>query len=406
MADDRVSLHFDTLNESTENFISYSIESDFSLGSDSFEFVLYDENRERLRRQTTPWNIVSIYVNGHLQLNGRIDSRTGDGSRVTIKGRDKLAEMIGSSISPSDKFTKGQDLAAAILSATLSYGINEVEPLGNNLMRSTQTGIPGFQKAPSKDYRTATVSETTSTPSGDVYSFIQSVVELKGFTIQPSISRFKLAICAPEYNQDPSYGFFRYSGDNNFQNTILSGTVVEDWSKVPTVTSCKKKLGHGKGKHFVNAGSEQSTFGPDAFSPIGKNPRIREVIYGKDFKESIAIEHIWRPKNEGVQDNITKMYRPLIIDSKEAKTQEELDNTLRRAIAERLKDTLVCEYTLPGHTDPNTGAIYAIDTTATVIDEPENVNEVLWIESRKLYKSDGGPTLTTVTLIRPEAFAF
>jgi len=56
-------------------------------------------------------------------------------------------------------------------------------------------------------------------------------------------------------------------------------------------------------------------------------------------------------------------------------------NAMLRAIAERIKDTLLYQCTVNGHINEESGAIYSVDTLVEVFDEVRDVFETLWVEA-------------------------
>lgn len=69
-------------------------------------------------------------------------------------------------------------------------------------------------------------------------------------------------------------------------------------------------------------------------------------------------------------------------------------------------DTLAYRVTLRGHTDPETGAIWTVDTMVNVQDEICGVNEPLWIAKRTLRFSPTEGSTTQLECWRPGSFPF
>jgi prophage tail gpP-like protein len=99
------------------------------------------------------------------------------------------------------------------------------------------------------------------------------------------------------------------------------------------------------------------------------------------------------------------VYKPLYFKDRDSRNQEQLDYSVRRMVAEKLRDTLVYTCTVRGHVDPVSGALWGTDTIAHVYDEVEDVGEPLWIHDRTLYNDGSGPR-TDLTLFRPGSYLF
>lgn len=149
------------------------------------------------------------------------------------------------------------------------------------------------------------------------------------------------------------------------------------------------------------------TFDDTAASPIGKILEVQRAITSDDGI-IVVREKRFDPKKG---DNTTygydpPVYKPLFYRDKDSRNDEQLDYSVRRAIAEKLRETLVYTCTVRGHIDPKSGAVWTVDTIAYVHDELEDVDEPLWISERTLV-NDGtsGPT-TELVLVRPGSFVF
>lgn len=69
-----------------------------------------------------------------------------------------------------------------------------------------------------------------------------------------------------------------------------------------------------------------------------------------------------------------------------------------------MKDTLLYDVTMRGHVDPESGAVWSVNTMVEVDDSVADVHERLWILQRKLSYSKEEGAITTMTCIRPESF--
>lgn len=97
--------------------------------------------------------------------------------------------------------------------------------------------------------------------------------------------------------------------------------------------------------------------------------------------------------------------RPLFLHDEESKTQEQLENFVRREMAQRLRASLEVHMVVDGHRAPN-GAYWATDTMVTLRDDLSGLNEALWIVARTFQKSRHDGTTTELQLIRPYSLVF
>jgi|1185.fasta_scaffold04371_2 hypothetical protein len=100
------------------------------------------------------------------------------------------------------------------------------------------------------------------------------------------------------------------------------------------------------------------------------------------------------------------VYKPLFYRDKDSRNDEQLNYSVRRVIAEKLRATLTYNCTVRGHVEPKSGATWAVDTLVNVRDEVEDVNEAMWILERT-FENDGtsGP-VTHLSMVRPGSFVF
>jgi hypothetical protein len=149
-----------------------------------------------------------------------------------------------------------------------------------------------------------------------------------------------------------------------------------------------------KGKPSKNASQEVDlwTYG------VKENTELGKILTAS------TVSSRWEPGKGATEVASGALYRLLVYRDEEARTETMIESAMKRAIAERLKDTLEYRVTLKGHADATTGAIYSVDTMIDVNDSVCDVHEQLWIASRTLrYSGSDGPT-TELVCWRPESF--
>ena len=383
--------------EHVDKLIRYSLDSDFITPTDGFEATVYSDDFEAMYQQTVCVQPVEFYVNGNLQFLGRIDSQTiNDDGTIDIACRDYLATITDGRVDPVVKLKEGQSLDSALKSIIKPAGITEIQD-GWNATRNALTGVNVFSGSPEKDFKKATVSDTKAAPNQGMWELCDQLLARHGFTIQPTMQRHAIALCRPEYRQDPLYELKRVRGASQATN-ILSGRVTRDWGQVPTVTIASGRSGRAAGE-IQSMRWEVSTFGPEAVNPIGESSDALDIL-----RKTNVLFFRFAPTNDGVPDNNGLVYKPLFVDDKESKNREELENKVKREMASRLRNTLQVSYMVAGHSDPQTGAIYTVDTMARVFDNVAKIDEPLWVSGRRFTYTPQQGAMTELRLWRPTTF--
>lgn len=149
------------------------------------------------------------------------------------------------------------------------------------------------------------------------------------------------------------------------------------------------------------------TFDETGVSPIGRMLEVQRCITS-DEGIIVVREQRFDPKvrERTVYGFDFPVYKPLFYRDRDSRNDEQLDNSVRRVIAEKLRETLTYTVTVRGHIDPVSGATWTVDTIAKVHDEIEDVDELLWIAERTFSNDgDGGP-VTELVLVRPGSYYF
>lgn len=409
------------------NFESWNIQQNYTTPADGFEFTVYDrKDPGKLRRTFRPWQNVNLYINGCLQVLGRIDSTDGVGDNndsLSVRGRDYMGAFVDPPMDPSFRVSKGEHLDSLIQRALAPFGVNTVVGDGYNLARNAATG-KNSRGVPS-DFKGIPMEDMKPSDNQGTFQFLTSIVSRHGFTIQPTTLREWVALAAPDYSQQPLYEF-RRSASNPSLTNILQGKASRDYTNVPSVTIATGRV-LPKGVKYVRGTDEESlrhdaaviarwwfgleadklssqsvavparytikTFGIGSPSTIGELEEVRRVFNG------VAVEEHIKP---GTLGDESKVYKPLFYKDDKARNTSQLYYGLRRELAERLKDTLVYSVEVLGTAAPD-GAIYCVDTLARVDDDVQDVHETMWIMDRSVSDSGNG-AVTTLQLIRPGSF--
>lgn len=425
-------VQLETQNRSLMNEVtSWSIDSDYLTTTDGFEFSCYSPDPSKVRG--LEMEAVELKVNGHSQLIGRIDSsRIGHkGGEVSYQGRDYLADMVECAIDPRVTITEEMDIFAAITAVSGTVGIDTVVSDSDFAMRNIRTG-KSIAGGAGRDFLTLEAGEIKPNHGMSQMGFLSRIVSRHGATIQPANARNTVHVTEPNYSQPTSYKLQRKLGNVTTGNNILRGVASRDFSRFPTYTlfsgSQAKPAQQSVGTHShvgigISTDIALKALGVDklyalagglfkapsrskqddgtrkydtATAATGFAPSAEDVILGHC--------HIGRRLPADGPHDPLKLYRLLAVREKTCKNQEQLDRLAVREVGERLKDVLVYEVEVQGHTDPASGAIWSVDTMVDVLDEECDIAEPLWIASRRLSYDPTAGARTSMTLWRPGAF--
>lgn len=371
-----------------EAFTAYSLASDYLTPTDGWEVTLVDEDASKLRELEL--QEAELFIDGASQVIGRVDvtERGGaEGTAVVLRGRDYLADLVECHVDPTLKVKAGETVGAVILNAARPVGIDGIVDDSTVSMRQIRAGrsIAAKKKGSKKD---AVLEEYKPAPREGLFAFIARIVARYGQTIQPAASRADLHIGAPNYEQTPVATLARSLVAPASANVILRASATRDYSSFPTyVLVAGQSAAVGKRKVVLNkAASSRSVV-----SRIGG-----EV---KTILDRVADYERRRP-GELPQG----LYRLFSARDTDSRTQEQIDAVATRAFAEQFKQTLIYRVELRGHADPESGALWAVDTMITVRDEICDVNEALWVASRTFKYASGSGATTELECWRPGAF--
>lgn len=380
----------------SRQIVAFELNTSFFTPTDSWSFTVITDDDEpwRLRDRFRPLQPVKLYIDGRQQVLGRIDRIKGvhGSSALQVFGRDYLADIVDGSVDPTYRVNSGMDMADAVLGALKPWGITTV--FGTNNTRNILTGRQPYAGPPPKDFQQATLEDFKTGDDDGAFEWCNKVVARHGFTLQPAGTRDSILIIQPNYEQDPLYTLSR-------PGTVIDGSADRDYSDVPTVTLAR---GRGTAADGSKRGlrSELPTFGAGSFwSQANNNQEIRSIITGANGQPAIRSKRFDPDSDSGGNfAHAAPLYRPMFYSDKDSRNQEQLESGVRRKVSAQLMKTLAYECTVRGVTDLDTGATYAVDTIAQVVDQIEYVNERMWVAERTFSFSEGSDALTTLKLIR------
>lgn len=372
---------------------AYSLDSAYLTSTDEWSVTVYDTDRERLRWLAL--QPLSLSIHGNVQLFGRVERvRRGDnGNEVTISGRDHLAGIVEGNIDPTVRITEDMTLAHAILTAGLPYGIMTVYGDADAQTRSIKSGAP-LKDGKDQGFDKLQPGNLKPDAGVGVFEWLNKLCARQGCTIQPGPSRDSVILSAPCYDQDPIATFKRTSDPGAVRgNNLIDAYADEDYSSFPTCGLATGKVA-ATGKKAEASGKTYD---------IGK--AITEVApqLAAKIVDRITSERVKPDANKAAPDP-SKLYRFLYVKDTESRKPEQVERAIVRAVSERLRATLSYHVTARGHRDPDTGAVYATDTLATIKDEIADLDEVLWCASRRFTFQRNAGALSHLTYWRPGSF--
>lgn len=393
-AEQPLTVYFETLDLYTNLLKDWSITSDYLMSTDGFSFTLYDPRlTEEFRLEM---QAVELTLLGAQQLLGRIDV-TEIGAvvgAVVCRGRDYLSDLVECNVDPAMVIKASMTLEDVVKTTSCTCGITDVLGSDDVLLRNVRSGAKTRSGSP-KDFRSLKLEDLKVDPGTGQYETLNRIVARHGATMQPGAKRSEIVLEAPNYDQEPLYAI-RRSMDNakGASNNVIEGVATSDYSSFPTHTLFRTKTGGGeKGLTSTECALDIA----DIVDSIGGD--LAEVVQNS----TVAGRRLPNTsKSKALAGGM--LYRLLYQQDSDSRTKEQLERVARRALGERLKDTLVYRATLRGSSDPFASAIWSTNTIVDVKDEVAKVNEPLWIASREISYQPGQGVTTKIVAWRPGAF--
>jgi prophage tail gpP-like protein len=232
-------------------------------------------------------------------------------------------------------------------------------------MRKARSGVSPKTHGAPKDFLAFQQRDLKPESEQGIFDWCNRLAARHGGTLQPTLSRNELTVVAPNYDQDPIGRIARGSKAGS-SNRVISGKARRDFSRFPTYTIVR---GRDAGEAASESSAKNAT---KTFDSAALTPETQRV----------AVSGRVKPTSKA--DANGKLYRLLYIHDRMARTDTQIQAAAFRAIWDRLKDTLVYTVSLRGHRDPDSNAIWSVDTIVDVNDEIANVREKMWVASRRL----------------------
>lgn len=414
-----------THQESVDNVIeldtykTYSFKSDFLTPVDSFSFTVGDSDiTEKFRRIVVPGAEVILRINDRKQAHGYVDSVTVTSSRggteFQVSGRNTLKYAADSSIDPRTTFQATQSLEDVLKQVFAPFGWADAGDfvIDNEANKALMTGSHRGERSPNqkvhltdknKPLKSYALHLTKPYPREGAFQFASRLSQRHGLWIWASADGENIIVGKPDYTTFVKGALAHIPGDDACN--ILSASVTRDDHDLPSVI-----IASGVG---VGGASPRDQFTRGMMNPllIGGEGEIGGPFYGlKKIQESwpntTFVDYLDQP-GASFQDNqkvFNSFSRPMFLHDDESKTQEQLENFIRREMALRLRKSFTYHCEVEGHGFD--GVPWCIDTMVRVKDDVLGVDENLWVQSRTFTKSRHGGTKTSLELIRPYTIVF
>jgi len=387
-------VRFEATGREITGFKEWAIHSGYLTSADDFTFTFFDPDPEQSQRlELQP---VELVLDGQSQAFGRIDATEvgDDGGAVTCEGRDYIADIVECNVDPLVKVAPDTTIETALLDCLAPCGITVIVDNVDISMASVRSGTR-VKHGTRKRKKVKPLQDYAPKPGEGIYEYINRIVCRAGATLQPADRREAVYITEPDFKSDP-VGTLQRSTDPTLSagNNIVRATARRDYSKFPTFTLFTGTMVPAPEE---SGGGISQTFDMQTFAD-GFNAELGQILTSSAIVSGRVKPNTIPNAAPGA------LYRLLYYRDQESRTAEELFVAAKRAIAERLKDTLIYRATVKGHRDPVTGALWSVDTMVNVNDSVARVNEPLWVASRTFQFSRGSGSTTELELWRPESF--
>ncbi len=385
----------DTPKAVIDTWLDYRVDSNFMTPTDGWSMTVAVEGlAKNVRDGLVPGAELQLTVNGKTQLSGYINQITRDASRdrgvtLNLQGCDKLGPVVDSCADPTVQFKASQTLLDVLERVLGPYGFYSFKidnDENTSVLSGTSQGTKTSKKG--KPLKSVVLHQLRPHANEGAFAFAARIAQRHGLWIWLAANGKDVIVGTPTYAKRALYSLRRTStGPNN----ILDGSVTQNLGEQPSII-------------VADGFSGGSEFGHGRIRALVENPAL-------DVNNS-AIVAKW--KAQGATNVVipyagpkmkSKTARPLYLHDDDSKTQEQLDNFVRREMSLRLRHSLSARYTVYGHTSEK-GAIWSVDTMVNVNDQVGHLNEPLWILGRTFAKSRSGGSTTELELIRPHTLTF
>ncbi len=384
---------------------SYDFSSEYLTPAPGFHFVVADNDLPPLERDALKLGArVRLTINDVALCDGHIDSLEVGASRSSgtvwkIGGRSRLGLAVDAIADPTQHFKEAQTLAEVLKALYAPFGwlADEHFSIDNAASRAVTQGLRGTPttkgKKAGRPLKSFVMHQLKPHNHEGVHDFAKRIAERHGLTIRCSEDGERLIVDTPNFDQDPSFQIRRSPSEGT---NVLDGTVRFEFTAQP---ACIVADGFSNGGEFgrgrIKAFAVNPYFGLDengfvlseVLTVLAKHPKAEQVV--------ITTQPFTRR-------SINVPPRIVFIHDEESKTQEQLNNFVRREMSLFMRKSVTASYTLDGHGQTVNGQFvpWMVDTVVDVQDDVAGLSERMWVMGVDYSKSRQSGTTTHVELIR------
>ena len=392
-----------------DKWLSYTATSSFLTPVDEFTFELAGASvPPGIRKALRSGARVRITVNDYVQAEGYVSTVTSAASRnagwtISVTCHDNLVHAVAAGADPRLKFGQSDTLLDVVTKVFAPFGFTKFT-VASEAVRNAKTGATkgahigkATKKHEPRPLKSYLIHELKPYNAEGAYQFAARVAERFGLWIHLSSQGDTLVLGKPEFDQDAIYSLVRRADTNNVATNIEEGSVTESNGEQP---SCIVATGTSQGNDFDSAHMKVICVN-EMVSLDGLGNPIPSVQASINACYDVGTTYLL-PRRSAFASNA---YRPnyyavpVYLHDQDSRTPQQLSNFARREMALRQRQSLVCHYTVEGHTSRE-GSVWTVDTIVDVDDEVGGVKETMWVLSRTFEKSRHG-TRTHLELIRP-----
>lgn len=388
-------------------FTEYTFRTDFMTPSGGWSFTVADEDLPEAQRNALKSGArVRLSVDNIPMADGHIDmvkvgASRGGGQVWSVTGRERIALALDATADPVLQFKDGATLSDVLREVFTPFGWSgenhfAIDNVANRNAMTGGTRGEKYSKAKKKfgqPLAKYTAHKLKPFNHESVYKFATRCANRFGLHIWQSADGETLIVGEPDFTQDPSYQIRRkLDGSGN----VIDGWAQFDGTNQPSVMFADGFSGGGEyGKGQVAAYCVNPYFGVDADGFV--LPEVSAII--ARHPEAKQITMTTQPFTRRVA---TIPPRPMWLHDDSSKTQDQIENYLRREMSGLLRQSLTCDYLLEGHGqyDEDGFIVFGYDTVVDVDDEVTGVKERMYVLGCEYMQSRGAGTTTRLHLIR------
>lgn len=444
---DTVSIRLPDIGKEITNVDSYTLSTDFLTPSDKFVFKVSVKDDVILANELLiPGTKIQVIINEKIQMTAFIDkcrtssSRSG-GTVVNIDCRDILGRVVSSTTDFEDDYTTKTTVLDILNKNLPIYGIDKIynDDLANvNAITGFEPGkakyisdvkkekpVIGYEKnkdgsfkldsknqkikvyGPEKTIVTQksinkpglkdlTLDHLKAKPGEGEYGFIDRILKRHGLIMRAAADGSGVVVDKPNFEGPSIFSIIRKQGDLDSLNNVESMNIDVDFAQQPSLII---GIGFGGGKKArksqFKAIMVNELVGCDQDGNI--LPEVQQIIQKHPGFKTLPIRKNLVP----TRNKFAKKLVPCFVFFKDddSKTQDQLEQVVRRKMAEFQQKALIVTCVVEGHTQ--NGHPWCVNTITDVDDDVLNVHERMWVLNRRFDKSRSGGTKTSLTLIRP-----